>query len=335
LDAPPEDFRLLGFSTDDVAEQHRFSAWCEILSRKLLRVEGKSLSERPYRANTWMRILPGLRTGTGAIAASHYVRTRRTAASDNDDFVLIVNLEGRFDAVQRRREVVLEPGDAYVMACAEPGSYTRSSDGIQTCIRFPARAVAASVPDLYDRVARLIPGHQHQLHLLLSYVRAMDSISMDEPRLRQLSTAHVYDLLAAALDPALDNDVTDGGGLDSGRLSAARAYVSRHCVRDDLSLDEVARHLGLSPRQLQRLFAGAETTFTEFLLGRRLQRVRRALADPRRANHNIGDIALEMGFGDISTFSKAFRRRYGIPPSEFRRMHYAKSLATEGGTGGA
>jgi len=43
------------------------------------------------------------------------------------------------------------------------------------------------------------------------------------------------------------------------------------------------------------------------------------LADPRYADRTICDIALAAGFGDLSTFNREFRRRFGMTPSDVRR----------------
>jgi AraC-like DNA-binding protein len=43
------------------------------------------------------------------------------------------------------------------------------------------------------------------------------------------------------------------------------------------------------------------------------------LCDPRLAARSISSVAFEVGFGDLSYFNRAFRRRYGATPSEVRR----------------
>jgi AraC-like DNA-binding protein len=55
------------------------------------------------------------------------------------------------------------------------------------------------------------------------------------------------------------------------------------------------------------------------VLGQRLIRVHRMLSDPRYAHRAIGEIALAVGFGDLSTFNRDFRRRFGMTPSGVRR----------------
>ena len=68
-------------------------------------------------------------------------------------------------------------------------------------------------------------------------------------------------------------------------------------------------------RYLQRLFEAEGTIFTDFLLHARLTF---ALMNPRAAILKISAIAIEAGFGSLSCFNEAFRRRYGLSPSELR-----------------
>jgi len=69
---------------------------------------------------------------------------------------------------------------------------------------------------------------------------------------------------------------------------------------------------------VQALFESDGTTFSQFLLGERLARVYRMLHDPLQAPRSVSAIAYEAGFGDLSHFNRAFRRRYGATPSDVR-----------------
>jgi AraC-like DNA-binding protein len=74
-----------------------------------------------------------------------------------------------------------------------------------------------------------------------------------------------------------------------------------------------ARHAN-SPRYVQMLFEEAGTTFSEFVLERRLGAAREMLFSPRYTGWSIAAIALEVGFGDLSHF----KRRYSMTPTEMR-----------------
>jgi AraC-like DNA-binding protein len=88
--------------------------------------------------------------------------------------------------------------------------------------------------------------------------------------------------------------------------------------RHDLSLAGLAARHGVTPRYVQMLFESEGTTLSRFLLDQRLARAHRMLSDPRLAERTISAIAYEAGFGDLSHFNRAFRRRYGETPSDVR-----------------
>ena len=79
---------------------------------------------------------------------------------------------------------------------------------------------------------------------------------------------------------------------------------------------EVARAMHMSARTLQRRLEREETRFTEVLDRARLVVARRLLGDPGVA---LTDIAFRLGFADLATFSRAFKRWTGKPPGQWRR----------------
>jgi two-component system response regulator YesN len=103
----------------------------------------------------------------------------------------------------------------------------------------------------------------------------------------------------------------------------AVAVMRAECERE-LSVDDVARRIATSRRQLQRVFCEvAGTTFREYLAQVRLERAAElAREHPRRP---LQDIARQVGYRSASSFSAAFRRHHGVPPSALRRNGAARA----------
>jgi len=166
------------------------------------------------------------------------------------------------------------------------------------------------------------------LGTLVGYLtRLLASGALVTPKLQQAAVAHLHELSAAALNAAPDpaHEVTTRGnrrgvsrGLGAARLTAIKADILTHLGARGLSLDAVARRQGISPIYVRKLFDSEGTSFTRFVLGERLARAHRLLSDPRLADRTIAALALEAGFGDLSYFNRAFRRRYGASPSDVR-----------------
>ena len=78
-----------------------------------------------------------------------------------------------------------------------------------------------------------------------------------------------------------------------------------------------AARLGVSVRYLHRLLEPTGRSFSEHLIGCRLDRAAAMLRDPA-CRLKIGDIACQAGFSDISHFNRSFRRTFGDTPFGMR-----------------
>src|ERR671916_681591 len=84
----------------------------------------------------------------------------------------------------------------------------------------------------------------------------------------------------------------------------------------DLSLDEIARRVASSRRQLQRSYAEiGNTTFREHLTAVRMDRAAELLAT---RGLTVREVAQRVGYRQPAQFAKAFRRHHGVAPSGFR-----------------
>jgi AraC-like DNA-binding protein len=322
MDAPPSDYSLWHWSSADAPERARLYAWRDLVSRKLLKVDVQPLSDAPYRAHVQLRALPGLRFAWGAIDASSNRRNREFAASENDDFILLINQDGEFEVTQNGREVTLGAGDACLVACSDPGIFVRPSFGRLVCVRIPRENLSSRVLRLHDMTARLVPHETAALRLLMSYVRVLgDNRALATAELRSLIVSHIHDLTVLVLNPSRENfAISESGGLRAARLRNVKSFILKNLARNELSINAVAVRFGISPRYIQKLLEIDGTTYSEFVQNSRLARVHDELADPAARQRSIREIALDTGFGDISHFNHAFRRRYEASPSEVRSM---------------
>src|SRR5690242_4396449 len=84
----------------------------------------------------------------------------------------------------------------------------------------------------------------------------------------------------------------------------------------DLSLDDIARRVASSRRQLQRAYAEiGDTTFRDHLTRVRMLRAAEMLAS---RSLTVREVAHRVGYRQPAQFAKAFRRYQGVAPSAFR-----------------
>ena len=101
------------------------------------------------------------------------------------------------------------------------------------------------------------------------------------------------------------------------RITSVISYIEEHYA-EDLSLDELAAHAGLSREYLCALFKQTmQQTLSHFILGIRVSRARALLLT--HPDMKILDIAHTCGFQSPSYFGKMFKRETGVTPETFRK----------------
>lgn len=100
------------------------------------------------------------------------------------------------------------------------------------------------------------------------------------------------------------------------KIAKAKEFV-RSRYDEALTLEMVAKHVGLSPFHFSKVFKQAVgMKFTEYLSGVRVERAKSLLLD---SDKQIGQVAYEAGFQSLAPFNRAFMRFEGETPRDYRR----------------
>ena len=118
-----------------------------------------------------------------------------------------------------------------------------------------------------------------------------------------------------------------GAARAAAHRAAARCHIEEHLTNPGLSADQIAAAVGISERQLSRVFAADGTTVPRHILTRRLQLAYSILAAPAPAQgparggaeENVAEVAARCGFTSANYFSHVFRQHYGFRAGDLRR----------------
>jgi len=94
-------------------------------------------------------------------------------------------------------------------------------------------------------------------------------------------------------------------------------YILQSALELRLDREEVARHLHISSRTLQRKLQDAGTSYQTLLEHERQQRAYHLLAETELSLTTISE---QLGFAESSAFSRAFKRWQGVTPLEYRQQ---------------
>lgn len=306
------------FSTAGLPAPARDRALRELRERGLLPIE--PLRGRSAHARLAKWLLPGASVLVGALGGVRQDGGPR-ARDASDDLFLGVNLAGSSVATQSGREVALRGGDAILLSEAA-GSFTLTRP---TAVRFvgvrvPRRLVAPLIAEGDSVTMRLIPRGTGAVALLTRYLDAvLDVEVLASPGVPGAVVAHLHDLIVLGAGATRDGGaIARNRGVRAARLQAIKTDIVAGLFDETLTVATVAARHGVTPRYVHKLFEDEGVTYSQFVLQHRLDHAFRMLRDPRCAARRIGEIGYEVGFGDLSYFNRAFRRRYGATPSDVR-----------------
>lgn len=205
-----------------------------------------------------------------------------------------------------------------------------SSRSDLTYLRLPRAAVAAAVGrDAASRAAAVRP-------LVDGVLTTQLAACMQQLRHRREQTAAaaaqtLREARALAL-VVLAHSRSAGhrwpGVLEQALYRAACHQLAQSVANPVLTVDHVAAELGCSRAQIYRLFAARGQSVAGYLYELRMQRAARLLS--ARPGVAIGTIAMRCGYGGPIAFDKAFRRRFGMTPSDWRALHATEHSNSEG-----
>ncbi len=314
------DCTIMQFSTDALPERDRAAMLREFYGRLVVRLDIEPARDQPLHFKIAARIFPDLTVSNVTFSPLRVQRTRELMADGNDTCLFSALVSPGNTTLHRGNAVAPVEGSATLISSAE--AFTCSTIGgiaRGLSVAVPRKVLAASVPRLEDAFGLEFPDSE-PLRLLRDYVRLLERDGLStSPDLRRLIVTHVHDLMALALGASRDAaEVATGRGLRAARLHAIKADIRASLGAHNLTLRELAARHRVTPRYVQALFEDEGMTFSRFLIGERLERVYRMLRDPLQVARPVGAIAYDAGFGDLSHFNRAFRRRYGATPSDVR-----------------
>jgi len=315
------------FSTEAVAPRERFAFWRDAVCDVFVQLECERLDRSPFTGTIATRPFGAVQLSEVTARPQHVIRSpRQIARAREDDLLVSVQLDGHGTIAQDGRTAALGVGDFCLYDSSRP--YTLHFDGAfrQLVLQFPRAKLGERLgrPEPYTGIAIACAEPVGALASTFLAALGRDGARIPQAAAERLSGT-ALDLLATAL-------ATSRGAAASAQARRSAALTQAKMLTlarlGDAALDPtgIAAALGLATRSLHRLFEAEGSSFMRWVLDQRLAAAARDLADLTQAGRSVSDIALSHGFADLAHFSRAFRRRFGAAPRDYRSGATAGSL---------
>lgn len=298
------------FSTAQVPSEERLRAWEEHNAAALIalkcRTPGDDFRGREDNLDLGRAHLARVRATAHVVERPADLVERRPTGS----VAIYVSLRGEALFQQAGRRQIMRPGD--VLVCDADGSFVRGfGHGLEElAVRVDRRALPGAVgaaepgEPLIVRRSEENPFGRALARLVGRAVGVEGATQPDEQAIVDLASALVGD--RATRPPVVHR-------------ALACALIEERLHDPRLSAPEVADAVGISVRQLTRVFAETGTTFPRYVLGRRLELAHGVLTGPDAARSRTATVATACGFSSVAHFSQTFHARFGVTAGELRR----------------
>ncbi|WP_216915558.1 helix-turn-helix domain-containing protein [Nocardia noduli] len=278
---------------------------------------------RPFQFSGTMRVQRGggFQLVDATADAVDYIRTRRQAHCDEYRSALAI--------VSHGSDIVISHGENEIgVSCGRLGLLDM---GRQLCVSIPAgtRVWAVGVPGEYvprdafgDDTPLLLSPECGSTAAVLALSRTISDHAggLTGHEFTQIS-ARSMELLNLALHKPSRQEQSRSAAL----AHAARSFIAERSSDPRLTPDSVAVHLGCSRRKLEySLRSIGASAPARLIADTRAERAYRRLTDPQESA-SISEIAYASGFDALSTFHRAFDRRFAQSPTDVRRRRLRMS----------
>jgi AraC-like DNA-binding protein len=317
-------------ATDTVAPPDRVAYWEAHNASELIGLQCTSYAAGGLRAHEHNFDLGALRLAD--VAGNEHVIQRTPDAVrryPKDSVFAAVVLEGQVFFYQQGRWLTAGAGDVLLYSTSKPYLCGFPSPARQLLVDLPASSLMQDEPWLrLDGPMKIEGTHAEGRSIsaeLAGTLRgfAARPLTDDAPRVIE----RVRGLCRALL--TFRHDLKRTGASPDVRRLRAVGFIADHLGESELDASAVARHVCISLRHLNRLFAHDDgCTVTQWIWHARLQRAHRLLTEPAWRGESVGEVAARCGFASSAHFAGAFKARFGLTPSQHRRQASTRPMAT-------
>lgn len=217
--------------------------------------------------------------------------------------ILSYQLTGHYDHDFGDRTLAVKAGSLFFIHRDEAYAVARRAAGEAICVTLDLDgAPPSAVYDMLD---------EPRVENLFRKLYTLRHIEVEETRCAAMAV--IYELLAVMAARSVPTMQKSG---TADRLLTAEQYIRAHFRDGEIRIDTLAALSGLGKKQFTALFSRQyHTTPAQYVIDLRLRTAATLLTE----GLGVSAASEAVGFSDVYYFSKLFKRRFAIPPSQYAR----------------
>jgi len=255
----------------------------------------------------------------GPVEGRHVDTGTPRGAERDGGYILLVPLTGSVRFHQSGRSGVALP-DQYVLLSREAFHEVTAEDHpILLRLTIPAEDLRARLASVDDHLGRRFEVNEPMAHLMVALLERTAEIFAHRPPPSPEALANeIIGFVALAIraeDRGATLDVRNARYRLRQRIFD---YIESNLGDQDMSPKSIAAANRISLSYLYSLFSDDDTTVGQFMQMKRLQRAYELLVTDSKGHLTVAEIAYRVGFKNVSHFSRAFSRHFGMAPRNAR-----------------
>jgi AraC-like DNA-binding protein len=301
-------------STRDIPPRDRLPFVHDFVSRNVIGLQFTPRTSGPPEMDlATLPLAADISVSQGFYTPLTGARTRDLLQDGKHNYFVTVHTDDYEFSVEGRSPVKVAAGDLTIVSMGMLLEFHLPSTRVDV-LHLAHDKLAPLVPRIDMEPYYVVPANAHGAGLLTGYADLLRAEKPGTPDSAALAAKHLCELTALVLDGKADRE-RSATSIRAARLELVKTDILRRLRQPGLGVEDVARRQGVSVRYIHKLFETEGLSFSEYVRERRIELAYRMLENPA-GERRIAAVAFDCGFGDISNFNRAFRRRYGMTPSE-------------------
>ena len=261
--------------------------------------------------------------------ASDCISRAREGFGPNLHYLLIMPLNGTLGFNQKGRkgavaigEYVLLSHDDYLMITAEASNQF-------VIIYIPSSELRNRLISIDDHLGRRFCENRELSNLLFYFICDVIKIFYEATHSNSEALATQIINLVSLTISSEDRGISSS--MSNGRFQLRKRifeFIEREVTNPNLTPKKIAAYNRVSLSYLYSLFNDSNTTVGQFILEKRLQKAFELLAQDLNGNMTVSEIAYQVGFKNVSHFSRTFSRHYNMAPRDVHRGKGCSKMST-------